>query len=137
MAHMVLKDAKVTINTVDLSDHVRAVNLTYRAEALDDTCMGDDTRTRLAGLKDWSLSIDFAQDFAATDVDATLFPLVGAAAFAVSIIPVNDTVSATNPNFNGNVILEEYPILSGSVGDLATISVTFQPAGDLSRTTSP
>lgn len=136
MAVMVLTDAFVSINGVDLSDHVKSVTIDYSAEMLDDTVMGATTRTNKGGLKNWSIEIEFFQDFAASEVDATLFPLVGST-FTVIVRPVNGTaVGATNPNFTGTGILESYPPLGNAVGELATTSITIQPAGALSRATS-
>ena len=137
MADFVLSNAKVTINAVDLSDHVRSLTINYEAEVVDDTNMGDTARNKLPGLLNWTVDIEFAQDYASSKVDATLFSLVGAAAFAISIVPVNTTVSATNPNFNGNALLASYPPLTGSVGALATAPIRLEGTGVLSRTTTP
>ena len=136
MAEIHLRNAFVKINTVDLSDHVRSVTIAYGAEILDKTAMGDSSRTRIAGLKDWSCDIEFNQDFAAAKVDATLFSLVGSTDFAIKIKAVNSAPSATNPQFAGRVLLESYPPLGNAVGELATVSVTFQGDGDLSRETT-
>jgi len=132
MSHLVLTDAFVSINAVDLSAHVRAVTVNYSSELQDDTNMADTTRVRLGGLLDWSFEVEFAQDFAAALVDATLFPLVGVTT-TVLARPTSAAVSATNPNYTGTGILETYPPLGNSVGELATTSVTFQAAGVLSR----
>ena len=126
-------DAVVIINTtVDLSDHVKAVTLNYASELQDDTVMGDDTRSRLGGLLDWSMDIEFAQDFDSAKVDATLFPLVGTT-FIVKLVATTATVSSTNPRYTGTGILESYPPLSGAVGDLAVTAITIQSAGTLAR----
>lgn len=140
MAVFAFTDAYVSINAVDLSDHVKAVRLTYEAEMLDDTTMGKATRTMTPGLLNYTIEVDFLQDFAAGEVDATLFSLVGASAFAVAIRPVNTTIATTNPEFQGNVVLATYPILNNTVGELAVASCTFQPSGaspTLIRDTTP
>ena len=98
--------------------------------------MGDTTRSNLAGLLNWSIDVEFLQDFAAAKVDATLFSLIGAAAFTVTVKPTSSSVSATNPSFSGSVVLESYPPMSGAVGDLETASATFRSAGTLTRATS-
>ena len=41
MATLVLTDASVNINSVNLSDHVTSVSVTYEADAVEDTNMGD------------------------------------------------------------------------------------------------
>jgi hypothetical protein len=133
MASIVLTNAKVSINAVDLSDHVRSVKINYKAEVPENTAMGSTTKTRLPGLKDWDVEVEFNQDWAAANVDATLFPLVGAAAFAVSILPVNAAASSTNPNYNGNALLESYPPMGQKVGDVAITTITLRGTGTLTR----
>lgn len=137
MGQLVFTDAKVVVNSVDLSDHVKSVTVNYKAENKDKTAMGDTSRRRMAGLKDFDVQVEFHQDYAAAKVDATLFPLVGAAAFAISVVPVKtDAVSATNPNYNGNVLLENYSPVTAQVGELGTVTVGFPGDGDLARSTS-
>ena len=138
MASFVFTNAKVTINSKDLSDHVRSVKINYKGETPENTAMSSTgVKTRLPGLIDWDMDIEFNQDYATDKPDAVLFPLVGAAAFAVSVLPVNTTVSATNPNFNGNALLADYAPLGGKVGDIATTSIKLIGTGALSRTTTP
>lgn len=132
MAEFVYTNAFVSVGGVDLSGHVRQATISYSAEMQDKTAMGDLTRTRLGGLKDWSLELNFNQDFAASNVDATLFPLVGTSV-AVIIRPDVAAVSAINPNFTGNAILESYAPLGGNVGDMAETPVSFQADGTLTR----
>src|SRR5574341_608146 len=95
--------------------------------------MGDNSVSRLASLKDFSLEITWNQDYAAANVDATLFPLVGAAAFPVKVRPTTSAISATNPEYQGNCILTEYTPLDGTVGDLAKATTTMPGSGDLTR----
>lgn len=136
MAELCFNDADITINSVNLSDHVKSVTINYSAEMLETTAMGEDSKTRIAGLKDYSVEVEFNQDYATSEVDATLFPLVGADSFAFSVKPTSESVSATNPNYNGNVLLESYSPIGGAVGELATVSVSFQGDGSLTRSTS-
>lgn len=137
MAFLVLTDASLTVNDVDLSDHVKSITLNYSAEILDDTAMGATSKSRVAGLKDWSAEVEFLQDYAADKVDATLFPLVGAASFAVHIKPKSGAIAVDNPDYTGNAVLGEYSPVSGAVGELSTVSVTFEGDGDLTRDTTP
>lgn len=136
MAVFVLKNCFVKLNAVDLSDHVRSVTLNYEAADLDTTAMSDNSQNRIAGLKDWSAEIEFNQDHAAASVDATLFSLVGAAAFAVEFRSDAGAVAATNPKYTGNAILTSYPPIGGSVGDVSTAKVTVMGDGDLTRATA-
>jgi hypothetical protein len=135
MAQFILTDADVSIDSNDISDHVTQVTINYSAELQDDTAMGDTTRSRIGGLKDWSIDIEVHQDFASSDIDSILFPLVGAT-FTVAVKPTSSSTSSTNPAFTGTAILESYSPITGSVGDLATTTVSLKSAGTLSRTTS-
>lgn len=129
MATFVLTDAVVTINSVVLSDRVRAVTIDYSAEMQDDTTMGAGTRTQIPGLLDWTITVEFVQDFAATEVDITLFSLVGAVAFPILVRSDSGTISVTNPEYTANGIIESYPILGNTVGEIATTTVVFRPSG--------
>lgn len=132
MAELVLTDVSVSINAVDLSDHDTSVNLSYSAAIMEKTAMGDTFVTRIAGLKDWSASVEFNQDYAANEVDATIFPLVGT---SVTVIfkPTSGAVSATNPSYSGAAFVESYDCLSGSVGDVQKAPVTLTGNGVLTR----
>ena len=133
MATLVWTDAFLSINGIVESDHVRSLTLNYAAELQDDTAMGDDTRSRLPGLLDWSIDADLYHDLADGDLSELLFALVGAAPFEVIVKPNGSGTSTTNPSYTGNAVLERFPLIRGSVGDMAVASVTFQSAGTLVR----
>lgn len=129
MATYVATDAYLTVNSVDLSDRVKSLTLTYEAEMQDDTTMGAGTRTMIPGLKNWSLEVTFVQDFASGEVDATIWSLVGASAFALAVRPTSDTIATANPEFQMNGIVESYPILDNKVGEISETTVKFVPSG--------
>lgn len=140
MAELCFKDAYLAVGTsaapTNLTDHVRGITINYAAEMLDKTHMQNDSRSRLAGLKDASINVEFNQDFAAGSVDATLYALVGSTAKHMVIRPTTAAVGAANPRYYGRVLLESYPPMSGTIGDLATVTATFQMDGDLNRAVS-
>lgn len=135
MATFVLTDCVITIDGTDLSDHGNQVAVTYEAETQDDTAFGDDTRSNAGGLKAWSMEMTFLQDFAASEVDATLFPLVGTAV-TVSVKATSSATSATNPAYTGTGLISSYSPFGNSVGDQASATCSVVPAGTLSRATS-
>lgn len=132
METLVLNDAVVTVNGTDLSDWVKAVRIDYEAEGLDDTVMGDGTKSSKGGLKQWSGQIDFLQDYAANAPDVTIFSIIGTVV-TIAGKPTSAAVGATNPNYTGSALMLGYAPLSGSVGQLAETSLKFTSAGDLSR----
>jgi len=135
MAKFVLNDASVTINSVDLSDHVSSVTLEISSDEIMTTAMGETFQSRTGGLKDGSLSIEFQNDFAASEVDATLWPLLGTTT-AFVIKPKSDAISATNPSYSGNILVNQHIPVGNAVGELATMSVTYPTSGAITRATS-
>lgn len=118
------------INAVDLSDHVKSIDLPIDVEMLDDTVMGDDTKSNFPGLKNWKITVRFLQDFAASKVDATLFPLLGnATGFAIEVRADNAARSTTNPGYNATAILQSYGPVSGGVGEMLQTEAVFVAGG--------
>ena len=133
MPPKVLTDATVTINGVDLSDHVRAVKVDATASDEEFTAMGATGKARLAGLRDDMFEIEFNQDYDVASVDATLFPLVGAAPFPVTARSDSAAVSATNPSYEGSCILLNNNPLDASVGSPLLTSASMPVTGVISR----
>jgi hypothetical protein len=135
LAKFVLTDASVVLEQRELSDHVASVTLDITADEIVTTAMGDTFQSRTGGLKDGTLSIEFQQDFAASEVDATLFPLLGSTtAFVVK--PTSGSVSSTNPSYSGSVLVNQHIPVANAVGELATMSVSFPTSGTITRATS-
>jgi len=132
----VLTDATIAINSVVLSDHANDVKVNYSAEIKEKTAFGETTKSKLSGLKDWNIDLTFMQDFDASQVDATLFPLVGAAAFPVKVRRNSAAISATNPEFQGDALLASYSPISGKHGEVHTVSVKLEGTGTLTRATA-
>lgn len=135
MALFAFTNAAVTVNSVDLSDHVRKVTLSTSAAQLDSTAMGATYIARIGGLLDTSWQIEFNQDFGAAKIDATVWPLLGTAT-TVTVRPVAGAGSATNPQYSQSVLVCDYKPLDGQVGALATTAVQWPGAGTLSRFTT-
>ena len=136
MARIVLTDVGVIIDGTDLSDHVATVTINQNVDAVETTAFGDGGRTRVGGLEDSSITLDFHQDFAAGEVDETIAPLVGGtASFDIGPFGTAVAASGTAPRYTGTVLLTEWTPLNGSVGDLSTASVTWPVSGVVARGT--
>jgi hypothetical protein len=135
VATIVYRNAYVWINGVDYSADMAEVSLTYSAEMLDETAMGDDTRIRKGGLKVWSMDFSAHQDFSSAHVGANLFALVGTTT-CIELRAQNTCTTAINPSFSGIAILENFPPLGGGVGSLLDTKFSMQSAGTLSRASS-
>lgn len=134
MATFAFIDARLEVNSVVLSTFCRGVTLNVSADELDDTAFGDTYRSRIGGLKDWSIAPEFNADFASGAVDATIWPLLGTTT-TVKLRPTSSAISTTNPEFSGSALISQHNPLGNSVGDLATESVQWPGAGTLSRAT--
>jgi hypothetical protein len=133
MARIVLTNAKVTINSVNLSDHIASVTLSTSADVVETTGFSSTAaRTRVAGLQDNSVTLEFHQDFATSNVEQTIYPLIGTATTVV-VTPVDTTVGATNPSYTFSALVAEWQPLSGAVGELATASVTWPISGAITK----
>jgi len=135
VAKFVATDYSITINGSDFSSSLAAVTLDITAEEQDTTAFGSGFRTRIGGLKDGSVTLDFHQDFGAASVDATLFPLLGTQATVV-VKPTSSSVGATNPSYTATCLVTQYQPFASNVGDLATLSVTWPTSGSVTRATA-
>ena len=135
MAKFAATDYSVTINGSDFSSNLNSVELALEADDLETTAFGSGWRTRIGGLKNGSLTLNFMQDFGAASVDATLNPLLGTIATVV-IKPTSGTVSATNPSYTAECLVNQYSPFASSAGDLATLSITWPTSGTVVRAES-
>ena len=138
MARLVLTNAYVVYASNDISQYVTSVSLATSVDVIETTGLGSSARTRVGGLFDNSITLEFNQDFA----DNALEELINGTSLATSkvgttvameIRPVNTTVSASNPKYNFNALISEWQPLSGAVGELATASVTWPISGPIAK----
>ena len=138
MARIVLTDAYIKLNNTDLSDHIASVEIAQSFDSIETTAFGDSGRTRTGGLEDSSITLSFHQDFASSQVDDTIAPLVGGTAtFEIRAVGTATAVSATNPKWTGTLLITEWSPLNGAVGELSTADVTWPVSGQILRGTAP
>lgn len=131
-----LTDVFVEINAVDWSASARQVTLPFEAEELDSTTFGGDGwRSRIAGLKDGSVDVEFLNDFTAAGLDEVLWGLFGTVT-TVLLRPTSGVVSTSNPAYSGAVLVNQVNPLDGTVGDLAARSISWPIAGPWTRVTA-
>lgn len=136
MARIVLTNAYVTVNSVDVSDHVASVTLNSSIDVVETTAFGTTgARTRIGGLADNSITLEFHQDYASGSIEATVYPLLGTTTTVV-VKPNGTTTSATNPSYTATALVSEWTPLNGAVGELATASVTWPVSGAITKATA-
>jgi len=118
------------------SDYVASVTLNSSIDVVETTAFSSTAaRTRIGGLADNSISLEFHQDYASGEVEATIYPLLGTVT-TVTVKPVNTATSASNPLYTASALVSEWTPLNGAVGELATASVTWPVSGAIVKTTA-
>ena len=135
MARIVLTNASVTFASTDVSSYVSSITLSTSLDVVDTTSFGNTSRTRVAGLADNQVTIEFFQDFGSGLLESIVYPTIGTSA-AMVIKPVAGTTTATNPQYSFNALVSEWQPLSGAVGELSTASVTWPISGAITKATS-
>lgn len=134
MAKLVLKNASVKLNTVDLSDHVKSLTFHVAKDGPDATAMGDTWAELLASTLHADASVEFFQDFAAAEVDATAYTaFLETAGVEVKFCPEGTVGSATNPIYHGTAHIMEYTPITGSHGDMAMAPLSLTFTGAITR----
>lgn len=135
MPRIVLTDAKITVGGVNLSNYCTSVTLNTTTDVVETTAFSSTAaKTRIAGLQDNSVSLEFAQDYGTSLVESTIYPMVGSTQ-TVTVSPTS-TTSATSPSYSFTALISEWQPLSGGVGELATASVTWPISGAITKATS-
>ncbi|MGW3346799.1 hypothetical protein ACWDA3_26100 [Nonomuraea rubra] len=136
MPKMVLTAAFVSLSSTDLSEWANKIELQTEVEEKDVTTYKSlGWKEILGGLKSGSLGLEFKQDFAATELDDIMWPWLG------QIVPFvvradQGSASTSNPSYTGNCLVKGWNPLTGSVGDEASVSVSFPTSGAVTRTTA-
>lgn len=134
---MIFKDAYVKLDSNDISSYVMSATLNTESATQDSHTMGDNWTEVELGLKSWSLELELKQSFTNTELDSILWPYFNnGSTIAIEVRPTSSAVGANNPKWTGNAVLPAYTPMQGSVGDLASTSVTLTGVGALTRATS-
>jgi hypothetical protein len=133
---MVLLAEYLSINANVLHEFTKKAEIAVEVEEKDVTNYASlGWKEVLGGLKSGELGIEFLQDFADTELDSIMWPLLG------TVVPFEvradqGAVSASNPKYTGNLLIKSWNPITGSLGDEATVSVTYPTSGAVSRATS-
>jgi hypothetical protein len=135
MAVFMSNGVVLTVNAVDLSNHVTSVTLNRSFDELEVTAMGDSGHKFVKGLEASSVTIDFLNDTASANVLQTLQAQWGNNA-TVTLKQTSAATSATNPLYTMTCLINNTTDINGAVGDLSTQSVTWNVSGTVAITTS-
>lgn len=125
MAKIILTDASITVNSVSLSTLANSVTLTFEKDSVEVTAFGDAGHKFTGGLQNNTCEMQLFQDFAASQTDATIYPLVGVPTTVV-IKPTSSAVGATNPSYTlTDTMLTSHTPVAGAVGEVAMTTLSF------------
>lgn len=131
MSKTVLRNPKILVNGVDLSNHCSSIIVDSTAEQVDTTTYPTaGHREYSQGANDATISASFYQDYAAASVHQTLAPIhQDGTPVLVVVIPDADTyVSTTNPSYMMASRLTGYQPLNGNVGAATELDCVFRNA---------
>jgi len=114
----------VTLNSVALSDHVTMATINRVFDELEVTAMGDNAHKFVKGLEASTIQLDFLNDTAASNVNATLQAAWGTTV-ALTLKQTSAAVSATNPLYSTTVLVNNTQDINGGPADISTQSITF------------
>jgi hypothetical protein len=140
MAKYLLTNAKVTVNSIDLSRYAFSLDTPNDREEVDVTGFNPtNTREYLPGLRDQSIVVGFLQGFGANEPHQVLYPLFNSGSAFPLTIQVDATAAAgsTNPSFGGTASLYSYNGLSGELNARGEIQATFRPASNTGFSYTP
>lgn len=108
---------------------IRSYSITETADVLEDTSMGDSSRTYLASLKTFTGSIECFWDETDTDGQMALDP---GASVTINVLPEGSATGAKG--YSGTAIITERAITAAFDG-MVEASFSFQGSGVLTETT--
>jgi len=135
MAIFLSNGVVVTLNSVDLSNHVTSVTLNRSFEELPVTAMGDSSMKYVKGLEASTVTIDFLNDTATANVLQTLQAAWGTTV-NLTLKQTSAATSASNPLYSTTVLVNNTTDINGAVGDISTQSITFTCNSPITITTA-
>ena len=126
MARRVWKDPFITISAVDLSSECLGITPNRDLVVVDDEVPNSQTQF-LAGTDKLWFEAEFAQDYAAGKLDATVRPLHGTAVAVAIRQNKTAAISTTNPEYQATCIIDYRTPLGGRMNEKETAIVRFYP----------
>lgn len=138
MAIMVLTAAYCNLggSIGTIHDHAPKIELAVDVEDKEVTTYASaGWKEHLGGLKSGTLGLSILQDIAASNIDSLFWAQLGnVITFEVRL--TQSAVSTSNPKYTGSILMNGWKPLNGSVGDVATVDVSYPTSGAVTRGTT-
>ena len=139
MGKFIGKNLRVKVGGTELTTNIASVEVTETVDEIEVTALGQNARSRIAGLKDASVTLSFHQDYDASSVNATLNTIFGGTS-SVTILAgtslTQGTATSTAPLFTIPILCSQQTPVNGVVGDLTTFDVTWPATGEITKSTA-
>ncbi|MBL0220033.1 MAG: hypothetical protein IPQ07_39975 [Myxococcales bacterium] len=138
MGKLIVRSTRVKLGGTLYSAQVKAATLQGSASEVDVTNFESDGWGEIeVGLRKGKLTLELVKDSDLSGLDTVIGTYFESGAdLAFELIPADDTVSASNRKYTGNVKVTEWTPISGAVGTVAGGSVTFPVNGKITAATS-
>lgn len=114
------------LTTYDVSDQATSCVVTVGQEELDATVFGDTGRKMVGGLQSVEVSMTLFLSYGSSEIEDMIQACVGQGTTTLVISPSGTTESATNPEYTiTNAMLASAPVISSTVGELASVDLTW------------
>ena len=144
MSKIVLTNANITFQQLDFSvnppvpvgsiydfsDHISSITLATSHVIQDTTEVGQNYKRVIAGLGTNTVNFEFYQDFAIGSVEDIIYDWLTKRVLC-KIKPVDDFTSASNPEYQFNVLISDWTPLNAGVGQISTINVNWPIDGQI------
>jgi hypothetical protein len=136
LAKHILYNASVTLNSVDLSDHVDSVEYSLSINSQNAAAMSDVEDYSMAGTRTLGdITINMYQDYASGKVWQTLNGLwTNRTSFTAVIKADSASAATTNPSLSVSVFIKSMSAISGSRGDRHMSKIVLAPAAAMAIT---
>jgi hypothetical protein len=133
---IVLLDATLSIANNDVSQWCKKIELSDEYEAKKTTAFrSGGAEENKGGLESFEAAITFNQDYDAAALDEIMWALRrGVVTFSARA--QQSAVTTSNPQYSGKILINKWVPISGAVGDVGEVDVTFPGSGPLARATS-
>lgn len=136
MGKIVLLDAQFSCANNNLTNNLSKLELDDEFEAKETTTFGSGgAKEYLAGLESGEVGLTFKNDYAAAALDQIMWNL-RRQVVTFTARADDAAVSASNPQYSGSILIDKWVPISGNVGDVAEVDVTYKLSGPLVRATS-
>lgn len=131
----VLTDGVIIIGGNTISDHGNKIELPITVDVVETTTFGQTYKTKTGGLKEATLNISLVNDFATANLDSIMFQLLGTTQ-TFSVRATSAATSTSNPAYTGSIVIAGWTPLTGSIGTLVQVDMSYPTTGTISRVTS-